>query len=256
MYCFFYLGYATLQQRMNLSIECKIFKAMKGLLKLMWILLAMVSLASCDWNDDDGYSLNDFWVDFGLVESGDNGVGFKIHVDDGYAIIPVNADQINYEKYTNDVRVIANYTVIGDVVTEGDEEVYYAKINSLEKVLYKGVFDITPEKEDSIGNDPIHVKNVWKVGHMLNFHLHYWGASEIHYINLVKEAGEITEDDLPLELELRHNNRDDNKYYQMSAYVTFDLRSIEVEGRDSVNYIVRATDFDGTEFTYEGVHKY
>ncbi|PTN02419.1 NigD-like C-terminal domain-containing protein [Mangrovibacterium marinum] len=227
---------------------------MKRLMKWTFLLSVVFLLTACDW-DDDGYSLNNYWVDFGLVQAGENGEDFRIAVDPGYAIIPINLHEINLEKYKNDVRVIVNYTIVGDR-TVGEESEYYARINLLRTVLYKEPIDITPEVEDSIGNDPIDVKDVWTTKQMLNFELHYWGANQVHYINLVKQPGEITAEDLPLELELRHNANGDQNAYRMSAFVTFDLSQLQVEGRDSVNYIVRSTDYDGAEYTYEGVYKY
>ena len=227
---------------------------MKNILKLGLILFAAIGLSGCDLNDDD--SLGNFWVDLGFVQSGENGDGFMIKVDEGYFIIPVNMNGIDTDKYPNNERVIVNYTIIGDVGTEGDNKQYYARINSLKDVLFKGIIDITPEIEDSIGNDPIHVENVWKTDSLLNFQLYYYGFNKIHYINLVKQPGELTEDDLPVELELRHNDNDDNQTYQMAALVTFDMRSIQIAGRDSVNFVVKGKKYDGNEFTYKGVYKY
>lgn len=228
---------------------------MKKVLKLSLIVMTMIGLSSCDL-DEDGYSLGNIWVDFGLVESNEDGSDFLIRVDDGYAIIPVNQNQIDSEEYSNNTRVIVNYTIVGDKVTDGDNQQYYAKINQLRKVLYKDVIDITPEIEDSIGNDPIHVENVWVSEHMLNFRLQYFGSSKIHFVNLVKQPGEITADNLPVELELRHNTNGDDPDYTMSAYVTFDLSSLQIEAQDSVSFVVKATDFDDQKFTFEGVYKY
>ena len=39
----------------------------------------------------------------------------------------------------------------------------------------KQIMDITPENKDSIGNDPIIVKDVWIANDMLNFKIRYWG---------------------------------------------------------------------------------
>ncbi|MFV0376466.1 MAG: hypothetical protein ACK5JD_04100 [Mangrovibacterium sp.] len=223
---------------------------MKTVLRVTMFFLTVISLASCDW-DDDGYSLGDFWVDFGLIESGDDGENFTIHVDDGYAIVPVNMNQIDTEKWANDTRVIVNYTIVGDKDVEAEEKVYYAKINDLDKVLYKPVFEITPETEDSIGNDPIIVDNMWVKDHMLSFRLHYYGNSKIHFINLVKSPGEVTEDDLPLQLELRHNEKGDQRSYLMTAFVTFDLRSIQVEGLNSMAIEIRGTGYDEVDYMYD-----
>ena len=228
---------------------------MKRLIELTFLFLFVFSFTACDF-DDDGYSLNNYWIDFGLIRSDANGDNFKINMDQGYAIIPVNMHDIDLEKYTDDVRVLVNYTIVGDKSIGDDESEYYAKINLLRTILYKEVLDITPEIEDSIGNDPINVKEVWTKDHMLNFELHYFGADKVHYINLIKQPGAIDESDLPLELELRHNDNGDLKTYRMSAYVTIDLRSLQLADRDSINYIVRSIDYDGKECTYEGVYRY
>ena len=65
---------------------------MKKVLKLSLIVMTMIGLSSCDL-DEDGYSLGNIWVDFGLVESNEDGSDFLIRVDDGYAIIPVNQNK-------------------------------------------------------------------------------------------------------------------------------------------------------------------
>lgn len=228
---------------------------MKTVLRMTLILLTAVSLTACDW-DDDGYSLGDFWVDFGLIESGEAGEDFTIHVDEGYAIVPVNMNQIDTETWTNDTRVLVNYTIVGDKDLEADEKVYYAKINDLDKVLYKPVFEITPETEDSIGNDPIIVDKMWLKDHMLSFRLHYYGNNQIHYINLVKQPGEVTEGDLPLQLELRHNERGDQRMYRMTAFVTFDLRELQIEGLSPMAIEVNGTDYDAVDYSYEVDYAY
>jgi hypothetical protein len=147
-----------------------------------------------------------------------------------------------------------NFTIIGNKENENHDEHYYVKINSFRKILYKGILDITPAIEDSIGNDPIHVKDKWIKNNMLNFELRYRGGSKIHYINLVKQPGAIATE--PVILELRHNNNDDPEVIPMSAVVTFDMSTLKVQGKTSVSFKVIATDFDGEDFEYSGVYKY
>ena len=126
----------------------------------------------------------------------------------------------------------------------------------MKEILYKGIFEITPEKEDSIGNDPIHVKDAWLAGNLLTFELQYYGNSKVHYINLVKKPGVVTAQDEPVVLELRHNNRTDEPVVPMTALVTFNLDAIKIDGKNSVNFKVVGKDFNGAKYEDTGVFKY
>jgi hypothetical protein len=152
--------------------------------------------------------------------------------------------------------VLVNFTILGNKKNENHDEHYFVKVNSVRKILYKGIFDITPAKEDSIGNDPIKVKDKWIKGDMLNFELKYYGGNEVHYINLVKQPGAINTVNGPVVLELRHNNHDDSEQYPLSAIVSFNLSSLKVQGKTSTPFKVVAKGFDGETFEYTGEYKY
>ncbi|MGQ8338510.1 NigD-like protein [Sunxiuqinia sp. A32] len=229
---------------------------MKRFLKFGLIGLFMVSMFSCDLHDDDDYSLGKFWVGFGLVEVDESdSSNITIKMDDGSVLYPVSG--YSSWQYLNDFdRVLVNYTILGDKFVDEENEEYYIKVNSVKDILYKGIFNITAATEDSIGNDPIHVHDVWKANNLLTFELDYYGNYMTHYVNLVKAPGELTAEDEPIELELRHNNRDDEPRYNMSALVTFDLSSIQILGQDSVQFKVTGKDFEGDSFNYTGVYHY
>lgn len=209
-------------------------------------------LSGCEL-DDDGYSMDNAWIGFGLIQKDSVADTFTIELDNGALLVPVtNSYWIN--KVKNNQRVLANFTIVGDKNKTENAEQYYVKINSLRDILYKGILDITPAIEDSIGNDPIYVKDYWLKNNMLNFELQYKGGSKIHFINLVKQPGATATE--PVILELRHNNNDDPDKILMSAVVTFDLSALKVQGKDSVTFKVMAKDFDGDDFEYSGVYKY
>lgn len=228
---------------------------MKRLLKIGLIALITFGLSGCDFfDDDDGYSLGDFWVGFGILHLDEDDETFTVEMDNGAKLIPVTYYPV-WKLEDND-RVLINYTILGDKEVTGEEEQYYVKVNSMSEILYKGVLDITPAKEDSIGNDPIRVEDVWKTRNMLTFQLEFLGNTKIHYINLVKQPGELTGDDQPVELELRHNERDDERIYHKTAFVTFDLSAIQIAGQDTVAYVVKGKKYNGEEFSYQGVYRY
>lgn len=211
-------------------------------------------LTSCDMHDD-GYSLSDAWVGFGLVQKDAGSESVTIAMDDGEILYPASHPMMWNELENND-RVLTNFTILGNRQNANHDEQYYVKINSLRKILYKGILDITPANEDSIGNDPILVKDKWVKKNMLNFELRYRGGSKIHYINLVKQPGVINPDNGPVLLELRHNNKDDAEQIPLSAMVTFDLSSLKVPGKTSTSFKVIAKGFDGDDFEYTGEYKY
>ena len=215
-------------------------------------------LASC--SNDDGYSLGNFWIGFGIVEDVDD---YKIVLDDGEVLYAVafNEYDPNYpgndDKIETGDRVFLNFTILGDKIDEAGEVVAYnVKINRAKKVLTKGILDITEENQDSIGNDPIIVKDCWMANDLLNFELKYYGRYQIHYINLVKEPGDLTVEDQPFELELRHNANEDSEDIPYTAFVSFKLDSLQVAGVDSVHFRVTNTDYDGELFEFEGVYNY
>ena len=227
---------------------------MKKLVFLFITVAAFGIFSSCDM-DDDNYSMNNSWVGFGLIQEDSTNQLVTILMDDGEILVPANS----YSDFTdvkNNDRVLTNFTILGDKENSINEEQYYVKINSLRKILYKGILDIKPEIEDSIGNDPVKVKNYWMTNDMLNFELQYRGGNKVHYINLVKQSGEINTDNGPVLLELRHNANDDKEQIPLAAIVTFDMSSLKVAGKTSTPFKIIAKGVDGVDFEYIGEYKY
>lgn len=232
------------------------------------VLLGIIFIATSCLDDEDGYSLDRSWVGFGTIEQVSNDpVEYKIVMDNGDVLVPVASGYQRpwYYMGSNDPnsrlktgeRILLNYTVLGDDGTDGEDiEEYFIRVNSVKKILLKGILDITDANQDSIGNDPIIVKETWMTGDLLNFEIAYWGRYEVHFINLVKEPGELTADDLPIELELRHNANGDLNDIPFSGFVSFNLESIRIAGLDSVSFRVTAPDYDDDLFEYEGTYKY
>jgi hypothetical protein len=212
-------------------------------------------MVSCDFLDDDhdGYSNSNSWISYGLIQKDTVSGAFTIELDNGTVLYP--EENSGWDSHvSNNQRVLASYTIIGSRQDTLNVAQYDVKINSLRNILYKGILDITPAMEDSIGNDPIHVKDHWLKDNMLTFELSYRGGSKVHYINLVRKPGAAATE--PVILELRHNDNSDPDMIRLSAVVTFDLSSLKVAGKDSVTFKVVSKDFNGDEFGYTGVYKY
>ncbi len=218
--------------------------------------------------EEDGYSVNDMWVGFGMVEQvSSDPVQYKINMDNNDVLVPVasgyslpwyyhGTDDPESRLKTGD-RILINYTILDEQADDqGDVEEYYVRVNSVKRILLKGILDITEENQDSIGNDPIIVKDCWMTDSLLNFELKYWGRYEVHYINLVKQPDELSASAQPFELELRHNDNGDVEDIPYSAYVSFNLSALKTESMDSIQFRVTSTDYDGDTFEYEGIYNY
>lgn len=216
--------------------------------------------------EEDGYSLSKMWVGFGVLQEVDTD-SYKIIMDNDDVLIPVasnhnhswqeNVHDDNGKALVNGDRLQVNYTVLSDEVDEtGKVESYFVKLNSVKKVLMKEILDVTVENQDSMGNDPVIVKDYWMKDSLLNFKIKYWGHNEVHFINLVKQPGVLTSESQPIQLELRHNDNNDSEDIPYFAYVSFKLTNLKIAGLDSVQFVVNSTDYDGNEFTYEGTYNY
>lgn len=226
----------------------------KKLVLLLMMGITMGMFTSCNFLDEDeDDSLHDVWIGFGLIQKEANAESFTIKLDNGSILNPTNASYWNEDVHHNQ-RVFANFAIIEEKEEVESVKQYDVRINSLRNILYKGILDITPAIEDSIGHDPIHVSDKWLVNNMLNFELQYLGGSQVHFINLVKQPNAAPNDTVMLEI--RHNNNDDLDKVRMSAIVTFDLTSLQVTGKDSILFKVTARDFYDETFEYVGYYKY
>jgi hypothetical protein len=152
--------------------------------------------------------------------------------------------------YSHHDRVIADFSLAGGVKPSGID--YLINLERLEKVLFKPVKVLTAENTDSIGNDPMDVRSIWLAKDFLNLNFGFYGGNQTHYINLIRYPGEIPTD--TVQLEIRHNDRDDSGYYALSGFVSFDLSSLRSTVADSLVIKVTAKEFDSR--TYTGYFKY
>jgi len=226
--------------------------------KIVYGLLVALSIVfvSC-LDDDDGYSLSDYWVGFGILKIESN--SYTIVLDDGVVLKPVawNYSPENNDEFEDGSRVLVNFTIwdenLGD---DGEVDEYLVKVNDIQSILMKGIWNITEETADSIGNDPIIVQEYWMADSLLNFKLKYWGYNEVHFLNLVQDSTDLWTDDGLLKLQLRHNANNDDAAVPYTAYVSFSLNSLRVEEQDSVEIQVSSFDYDEVSHTFNTVFNY
>jgi hypothetical protein len=153
---------------------------------------------------------------------------------------------------SNGDRVLAYFTLLKETVPTGID--YVISVYNYDKILHKAVIDITSEIADSIGNDPIAVNGIKVVNNLMNLSFSYYGSGSVkHYINLVKQPGPIPTD--TIDLEIRHNNKDDYSTYVLNGLVSFDLQSLQNNVADSVILHVVAKGFQ-QDFEKNLTYKY
>jgi hypothetical protein len=226
------------------------------MLKFGLVALLISSLFySC--NKDDGYSLGDYWITIGNIE-GDS-EGFVVVTDGGTRLFP-SANAVPGYPLEDGDRLWTNYTILGDGEENSDID-HYVKINGFSHILTKGIFELTPDKVDSIGHDPVWVKNpeedIWIANDYLNIFFWYEGSPWVtHFINVVSDVDEpTTPEGMPI-LELRHNkNGDAYTTPYLNGFVSIDLTSLQQDGINEVTFLLRAKGLSGeyeleTEMTY------
>lgn len=194
-------------------------------------------------------------VKIGTVENPSQSTNFYFNQDDSLRLWVLDSD-IKYYRPKSDQRVIMEYVILTNK-PRGSSYDHDVKIKDVYEILTKGIFDITPATQDSIGNDPIAIRDMWVTNDFLNVEFVYPGYSKTHFINLVSDATKPTTDN-KVRLEFRHNNNDDYPSYNISGIVSFNIKSLRVTGSNSVDFVVHTKEFDTENAvkTYSFTYKY
>lgn len=213
-------------------------------------------MISTSCKKDEGYSLNDMWLTTGtLMKTSDY---FYIQTDGGNALWP-SASNVDPELLEDGLRVIVNYTILGDA-TDNPSYDYYVKINGIDDILTKPIFNFTEQTsdavKDSIGSDPVYIKSTWFINDFLNIEFEFGGGGyEVHFINLVKDLEYPETENGEVILELKHNKNGDPYNYRQWGIASFDVSELQDESMNSVNVLVRSMNGDG-EYEYNKVVTY
>lgn len=202
-------------------------------------LFFLLIFAGCS-NDDDSYDR--YWIDIATVENPQNSNEFFLRLDDNTLLWTEESNFPTY-KPADGQRVIANYSIVSDKHATGLYD-YDVKLNDVYEVLTKGIFEISPETQDSIGNDSIYVSDIWVGSNYLNVEFVYQGFSKTHFINLVSDTAKTYTDDGKVHLEFRHNANNDLGLYDRWGIVSFDISSLQQNHTDSVNLVIHVNEPD------------
>lgn len=240
-----------------MKIESRIIKQdnSKGLkmhfnkLFIIAIVGAALLFPGCD-HDECGYSLNRVWVTTATIDTA-QASPFVIITDGGDRLFP-SASAVPWFRVRDGQRVWVSYTILDDAHGNID---YLVRVNDLSEILTKGILTLTPANADSIGHDPVIIRDYWFTGDYLTIRFLYGGGGVIHYINLVQDVNNpVNENGIPI-LEFRHNRNNDPYNFRMRGTVSFNLTSLRVDGVNSVEFVLRARNFEG-ELDFERILRY
>lgn len=214
--------------------------------------IILVLFASCNDSEDDT-ALKQY-IDIATVENPTQDTRFVFVLDDTTKI-KTSSSLISYYRPKNGQRIIANYSLL----TETPDSLgfsYKAQLNDVYEILTKGIFNITPATQDSIGNDYINIDQMWIGSHFLNVEFVYLGNSKTHFINLVSDNSK-TYTDGKVHLEFRHNANGDYPMYSKRGIVSFDLKSLESGSSGQAQLVIHVNEYGkSTNETYSLTYKY
>ena len=217
--------------------------AMKKYMFVFYTLLSVYILTSCNKEEEAYYSA------LGIISITQDST--ILEEDNGERLLVENANTVATTIIDQD-RVIAYFTIIDKTLPTGINRII--NIYSIDKVLFKPVFELTPENADSIGNDALSITSLWLAKDYLNLGFMYSGGNQMHYINLIRYQGEIPTD--TIDLEIRHNNNNDYGSSNYGAFVSFDLKSLRNDFADSVILCIKAKEYDSQVYEKFYTYKY
>jgi len=216
------------------------------------LLLPVFAFVACD-DDDDGKSLDKFWISYATVDNPDDGYFFYLNLDNGERLWTAASNFYNYRPRTGQ-RILADYTILNDKPA-GSAYDHDVKLNDAYNILTKNIFLVTPATQDSIGHDPLDVKDIWVGGDFINVKFNFRLNDRQHLISMVKDDSK-TYDDGRIHLELRHNAHNDGQGYVSSGLAAFNILSVVPAPRQPVRIAVHVTDYAGKESIIDLTYEY
>jgi len=218
--------------------------------KLIFSALVLVLLSACQYEENDYQNRT---VVLATVENPTQSTDFYLNPDNG-GRLKVGSSAIPYYRPLDGQRIIADYSITAST-PQSSIYSHVVRLNDVYEVLTKGIFEVTPATQDSIGNDKVRINDIWIGGNYLNIEFEFMGYNRVHYINLVKDASKSYTDG-KVHLEFRHNANDDYPDYIKSGIVSFNLNSLRNNIDEKVNLVIHANEFYNSGSTYNLTYVY
>ena len=117
-------------------------KNQKVVTLIILLLSATFAFTSCN---DDGYSLDKFWLEVGTIEKTSD-QDYRIILDKGPVLYP-SVSNVPVRYLENNMRVYADFTILQDA-NPGSSVDHYVRVNDLQKLLTKPIVPYTEAIND------------------------------------------------------------------------------------------------------------
>lgn len=215
--------------------------------KILLGIIATLSLTACNMFDNNNDSVR-LYTKIATVENPDSTAYFSYVLDNGDKM-QISSTYFPAFKPKSGQRIIAYFSLIAPMDSASGYK-YKTGLYDVYQVLTKGIFKITPETKDSIGDDPIEISNIWVGSHYLNIEFNYYGFNKTHYINLISDTTK-TYTDNKVHLEFRHNNNSDIQSSRRWGVVSFNLNSLkQADTKDSINLVIHTKEYNNVTKQY------
>lgn len=232
----------------------KKIKPLKIIIPAIFV-ISFFLMACEDYFNRHNYNYYDFATSFGLVQKSTTDASFVVNLDNGSILTPSDASFSGFTPLDSE-RVWVRFNPISNTKITDTTFNYVGKIYNINNILFKDIKNISQVSSDSVGHDPITVKNVWiSPKNILNFDLRFFTNGSVHYINLIDngQGDGITN---PFILELRHNARGDTPNFAAYANVSFKLNYLRKSGKNPVSFFIRYTDYNGNQIDIPRTYSY
>lgn len=212
--------------------------------KILFLLLAgwmILSLTSCNKEAEE-----DRILAYATITDATNKI-LVTDVEGERLYVEQNATGIT--TWTNGARLVVDYTRIRVHENASMLKSYYVRINGVYPILTKSTirksFLNTTAREDSIGHDPINLRDVWFANDYINvnFGIYRNNPGIIHLINLVIDDSKSTSD--MVYAELRHNAYFDLQSVGTFGNVSFKISDYVVPPKTSVKIVLSRLTYSG-----------
>ncbi len=217
---------------------------------LLLLLTALGTQSCLDDNNDWTESFKDTLLGMGTVQTLDED-DYYFLLDEGSKLYPTDRSEVRTYEAKDGQRAFIYFDELPEKLP-GYE--YNAKVRYIEDILTKDIYYMPSEKEDSIGDDPINITQIWTTRQdYLNIECMFYhnnDNSRKHMLSLVvNEAGSDEADSDYVTLEFRHNANQDPTNDPGSAIVSYRLNAISslLEGKKGLRIRVR-TLYDGVKY--------
>ncbi len=218
------------------------------------LVLGFLFTSCMDYFDRHHYYQDNLAVSYGLVQKNSSDQSFVINLDNGSIVTPSSVLP-GYIPSDSD-RVWVRFYPLGETRITDTTFNYFSRIYDINDILFKDVKKLSQVSEDSVGHDPIIIRNAWIAPKdILNIDFKFFTSGSIHYINLLdnSEGDGATN---PYILEFRHNARGDQSQFPVYGTVSFKLNSLRVQGQNQVQFFIRYTDYNGNRIDMPKTYSY